>query len=120
MSETTLKVQLGADIRRLSLKPVDSYPEFVKVVRGIFNISDLSGVQLSYADEDGDIINIRSQMDFDETRRYAASRSSFKVQVALTDDLSQLAPATVPIYPPIAPEDIGTCTILRQRKVSNL
>lgn len=108
MSDTTLKVQLGADIRRLSLKPAESYSDFVKVVRGIFNISDLSGVQLSYEDEDRDIINIRSQMDFDEARRYAASYPSFKVQVALTDDLSHAAPTNLPIYPPIAPEDIGT------------
>lgn len=106
MSETTLKVQLGADIRRLSLKPLESYTEFVKVVRNIFNISDLSGVQLSYEDEDRDVINIRSQMDLDEARRYAATVPSFKIRVAPTDDLSQSPPSQLPIYPPIAPEDI--------------
>lgn len=107
-----MKVQLGADIRRVSLKPIDSYSEFVKLVRSIFNISDLSGLHLSYADEDGDIINIRSQMDFEEARRYAVAHASFKVQVGLTNDLSQVAPANLPIYPPIAPEDIGTCTFI--------
>jgi len=106
---TTLKIQLGDDIRRLSISQFTTYAEFSQLVRNIFNISNLSGLRLSYQDEDFDWINIRSDLDMSEAKRFASQLPSFKVVASMTDGIP-LAPSNQePSYPQLAPEDIGTC-----------
>lgn len=81
---STFKIQLADDIRRLNLSQLTSYPEFVKLVRSVYNIPELNGIQLSYQDEDKDWINIRSDMDLAEARHYATQFPSFKISVLLS------------------------------------
>jgi hypothetical protein len=104
---TILKVQLGDDIRRLDITHFSTYAEFTQLVRTIFNISNLSGLQLMYQDEDKDYINIRSEMDMAEARRFATRLPSFKIHAHISDGMSSAPSASEPLYPQIAPEDIG-------------
>lgn len=108
MSARSLKVEHSGDIRRLDLSLFKSYAKFVKLVREIFNISELSGIQMSYEDEEGDRINIRSEMDMIEARRYASLVPSFKLHVQQTAEQPLEQPLSLGVYPPIAPEDLGT------------
>jgi hypothetical protein len=103
---TIIKVQLGNDIRRLDITHFQTYAEFTQLVRTIFNISNLSGMTLMYQDEDKDSINIRSEMDMAEARRYAARFPSFKIVAQLSDGISSSPSNTEPLYPQISPEDI--------------
>jgi hypothetical protein len=103
---TILKVQLGNDIRRLDITHFSTYAEFTQLVRTIFNISNLSGLQLMYQDEDKDYINIRSEMDMAEARRFATRLPSFKIHAHISDGMSSSPSAAEPLYPQIAPEDI--------------
>lgn len=105
---TILKVQHGSDIRRLNITHFSTYAEFAQLVRTIFNISELSGLKLMYQDEDNDFINIRSDLDMDEARRYAAQLPSFKIHALLANGISSSPQSTEPAYPQLAPEDIGT------------
>jgi len=104
---STFKVQLGDDIRRLSLSQLSSYAEFCMLIRSLFNISSLNGLQLTYQDEDKDTISIRSEMDMDEARNFASRVPSFKISVQTTDGVSSCSsPIPEPIFPQLAPEDI--------------
>lgn len=103
---TILKVQHGTDIRRLNITHFSTYAEFAQLVRTIFNISDLSGLKLMYQDEDHDFINIRSDLDMDEARRYAAQLPSFKIHALLADGISSSPLPAESAYPQLAPEDI--------------
>lgn len=109
MAAHVLKVQLDDDLRRLNMSQLTTYAEFCNLIRQLFNISPLSGLQLSYVDEDEDIISIRSEMDMAEARNFAAALPSFKIQVSLTNGVaSPSAPSSEPLYPQLAPEDHGT------------
>lgn len=108
---TTLKVQLGEDIRRLNIAQFSSYADFSMLVRTLFNIPALNGIQLAYQDEDMDWINIRSDMDMAEAKNYAARSSTFRVHAFIVNEpASSPVPAQTLIYPQLAPEDIGTET----------
>lgn len=113
---TILKVQHGTDIRRLNITHFSTYAEFAQLVRTIFNISDLSGLKLMYQDEDHDFINIRSDLDMDEARRYAAQLPSFKIHALLADGISSSPLPAESAYPQLAPEDIGTHFFVIQLK----
>jgi hypothetical protein len=104
---TNLKLQLGDDIRRLNIAQLTSYADFCVLVRSVFNIPALNGIQMAYQDEDKDWINIRSEMDMDEARAYSARLPSFKICVTTNNAVSQSPAPQEPSYPQLAPEDIG-------------
>lgn len=63
-----LKIQLGQDIRRLSMDQLPAFDELKHLIRSMFDVLSSLEFNITYKDEDEDLIGIKSDLDLQEAR----------------------------------------------------